>query len=264
MQNLVDLDRWPANESARFGQVKLTIAQFFRVSGGSTQHKGVVPDIAFPVTVDASEFGESTYDNALPWTRIAAVPHTQLRQLRAAAAASWMRCTTRASPRTRSSSGGREDVAQFRAEQAKKYVSLNEAERRAERDKRRSQAQAAPGRTQGAGPGRSIRWPTTAADDGLQASERDIAKDAAREKLAEKRPDPLLRESAAILADARARCSTPTASCRRRCCRHRGTPGTGRTDAAPRRLGVPDARQRGKNRIAGAFGRPLSFRAMDA
>ena len=77
VQNLVDLDRWPANEKARFGQVKLTIAQFFRVSGGSTQNKGVVPDVAFPVSVDASEYGESTYDNALPWTRIAAVPHTR-------------------------------------------------------------------------------------------------------------------------------------------------------------------------------------------
>ncbi|MEO6103055.1 MAG: hypothetical protein ABIP44_05380, partial [Pseudoxanthomonas sp.] len=41
-----------------------------------------------------------------------------------------------------------------------------------------------------------------AADDGLGASERDIVKDAAREKLADKRPDPLLRESAAILGDA--------------------------------------------------------------
>jgi carboxyl-terminal processing protease len=57
--------------------VKLTIAQFFRVAGGSTQHKGVVPDIAFPVSVDGTEYGESTYDNALPWTRIAPVPHTQ-------------------------------------------------------------------------------------------------------------------------------------------------------------------------------------------
>src|SRR5690606_8723593 len=75
VQNLVDLDRWPGNEETRFGQVKLTIAQFFLPDGSSTQNKGVVPDISFPVMVDASEFGESTYDNALPWTRIAGVPH---------------------------------------------------------------------------------------------------------------------------------------------------------------------------------------------
>lgn len=77
VQNLVDLDRWPTTEGPRFGQVKLTIAQFFRIEGGSTQHKGVVPDIAYPLSVDANEFGESTYDNALPWTRIAAVPHAR-------------------------------------------------------------------------------------------------------------------------------------------------------------------------------------------
>jgi carboxyl-terminal processing protease len=77
VQNLVDLDRWPANESARFGQVKLTIAQFFLPGGSSTQNKGVVPDVSFPVSVDATEFGESTYDNALPWTRIASVSHVR-------------------------------------------------------------------------------------------------------------------------------------------------------------------------------------------
>ncbi len=77
VQNIVDLDRWPANESRRFGQVKLTIAQFFRISGSSTQHKGVLPDIAFPASVGATEFGESTYENALPWTQIASLQHTQ-------------------------------------------------------------------------------------------------------------------------------------------------------------------------------------------
>ena len=49
----------------------MTIAQFFRVNGGSTQLRGVTPDISFPLTVDATEFGESSYDNALPWTSIA-------------------------------------------------------------------------------------------------------------------------------------------------------------------------------------------------
>src|SRR5690606_26876485 len=75
VQNLFDLDRWPANEGKRHGQVKMTIAQFFLPGGSSTQNKGVVPDIRFPATVNGSEFGESTYDNALPWTRISAVPH---------------------------------------------------------------------------------------------------------------------------------------------------------------------------------------------
>jgi carboxyl-terminal processing protease len=200
VQNLVDLDRWPANEGPRFGQVKLTIAQFFLPGGSSTQNKGVVPDVAFPVTVDASEFGESTYDNALPWTRIAAVPHTrygnfapmlpQLEALHEARIA-----------RDKEFQWWSQDVAEFRAEQAKKYVSLNEAERRSERDHDETKRQQ-----------RQVERKTLGLDldpvvddgidDGLQAGERDVAADAAREKAAEKRPDPLLRESAAILADA--------------------------------------------------------------
>ena len=75
VQTMVDLDRWPANEKPRFGEVKLTVAQFFRPDGSSTQNRGVAPDVAFPASVDAAEFGESTYPNALPWTRIAAAPH---------------------------------------------------------------------------------------------------------------------------------------------------------------------------------------------
>src|SRR5690606_24959980 len=75
--SIVDLDRWLAHDEPLFGQVKLTIGQFCRPGGSSTQNKGVVPDVAFPASVDASEYGESTYDNALPWTRIAAAPHVQ-------------------------------------------------------------------------------------------------------------------------------------------------------------------------------------------
>ena len=200
VQNLVDLDRWPANESARFGQVKLTIAQFFRVAGGSTQHKGVVPDIAFPVSVDATEYGESTYDNALPWTKIAAVPHTQygnfapllpkLESLHAARVAG-----------DKEFQWWSQDVAEFRTEAAKKYVSLNEGVRRAERDRQEAKRKQRQAERKELGLALDP-LADDAADDGLGANERDIVKDAAREKLADKRPDPLLRESAAILADA--------------------------------------------------------------
>lgn len=200
VQNLVDLDRWPANEGKQYGQVKLTIAQFFLPGGSSTQNRGVVPDIAFPVTVDASEFGESTYDNALPWTRIAAVPHTRYGNFAALLPRLDALHEARVSS-DREFQWWAQDVAEFRAEQAKKYVSLNEAERRAERDRQDAKRKQ-----------RQLERKTlglaldpladTSADDGLQAGERNVAQDAAREKAAEKRPDPLLRESAAILADA--------------------------------------------------------------
>jgi carboxyl-terminal processing protease len=200
VQNMVDLDRWPANETARFGQVKLTIAQFFRVAGGSTQHKGVVPDIAFPVSVDASEFGESTYDNALPWTRIAAVPHTQYGNFAPLLPKLEAMHASRVA-KDKEFQWWSDDVAQFRAEAAKKYVSLNEADRRAERDKEDAKRKLRQSERKTLGLALDP-LADDASDDGLGASERDVVKDAAREKLVDKRPDPLLRESAAILGDA--------------------------------------------------------------
>ncbi|NYZ61771.1 carboxy terminal-processing peptidase [Luteimonas deserti] len=200
VQNLVDLDRWPANESQRYGQVKLTIAQFFLPGGSSTQNKGVEPDIRFPVTVDATEFGESTYDNALPWTRIAAVPHTQYGDFSSLL------------PKLETSHQARvatdkefvwwaEDIAEFRAEREKKFVSLNEAERRAERDRQTERRQARQEERRALGLDLDP-LAEDSDDDGLQASERAIAQQNRLEKAAEERPDPLLRESAAILADA--------------------------------------------------------------
>jgi len=200
VQNMVDLDRWPANEEPRFGQVKLTIAQFFRPGGSSTQNKGVVPDVAFPASVDASEYGESTYDNALPWTRIAAAPHVQYGNFAGLLGKLDARHDARIAKDVEFQ-WWVEDVAKFREEQAKKSVSLNEAERRAERDKFDAQ------RKQRAEQRKQLGIALDpllddASDDGLQASERNVAKDVAREEAAKKSRDPLLRESAAILGDA--------------------------------------------------------------
>lgn len=67
----------PVNE----GQLKLTESKFYRVSGESTQHRGVVPDITLPSLVDTEEIGESSYDYALPWDKIHPVPHGQYFEL---------------------------------------------------------------------------------------------------------------------------------------------------------------------------------------
>ena len=200
VQTMVDLDRWPANETPRFGEVKLTVAQFFRPDGSSTQNKGVEPDVAFPVSVDASEFGESTYPNALPWTRIAAASHlrygnfvpllAQLDALHQARSAKdveyqwWV-----------------DDVRKFRAETAKKSISLNEVERRAERDKFDAQRQQRAEERKRLGINQDPLLESRA-DDGLAADERNVADSVAREEAAKKQTDPLLRESAAILGDA--------------------------------------------------------------
>jgi carboxyl-terminal processing protease len=65
------------------GHLKLTISKFYRVSGGSTQHRGIIPDIALPNTYDADEVGESQQDNALPWDQIHPVPHKKFDDLQA-------------------------------------------------------------------------------------------------------------------------------------------------------------------------------------
>lgn len=66
VQNLVDL---------KHGRLKITEAKFYRISGDSTQHRGVIPDVELPSLLDANEIGESSYDNALPWDRIHPAPH---------------------------------------------------------------------------------------------------------------------------------------------------------------------------------------------
>ena len=62
VQTLIPLNR---------GQLKLTQAKFYRISGQSTQHQGVIPDITLPGIYDAESIGESTLDGALPWDVIA-------------------------------------------------------------------------------------------------------------------------------------------------------------------------------------------------
>lgn len=200
VQNLVDLDRWPVNQDAQYGQLKLTIAQFFLPGGSSTQNKGVEPDIAFPVTVDASEFGESTYENALPWTRIASVEHKRYGNFKPILPKLDAMHAQR-SANDKEFQWWAQDVAEFRAERAKKYISLNEAERRADRDRQEAKRKSRQEQRKQLGLALDP-LAEDSADDGLSATERDVVKDAAREKAAEDRPDPLLREAAAILADA--------------------------------------------------------------
>ena len=52
------------------GQLKITESKFYRISGGSTQHKGVLPDIDYPSVFDPAQIGESALDNALSWDQI--------------------------------------------------------------------------------------------------------------------------------------------------------------------------------------------------
>ncbi len=78
VQSIVKLER-PFNmfmKQPDLGQLKLTVAKFYRVSGGSTQHIGVIPDIALPSMIDPEVVGEDTYSSSLPWSTISKAPYT--------------------------------------------------------------------------------------------------------------------------------------------------------------------------------------------
>jgi len=68
VQNLFNLDRFM--RAPGYGQLTLTIGKYYRVTGGSTQHRGVMPDIELASFVDTETVGESTRDTALPWDQI--------------------------------------------------------------------------------------------------------------------------------------------------------------------------------------------------
>jgi carboxyl-terminal processing protease len=68
VQNLFDLDRYIRGSAN--GQLTLTTGKYYRITGESTQHRGVLPDISLPSFVDVANVGESTRDTALPWDRI--------------------------------------------------------------------------------------------------------------------------------------------------------------------------------------------------
>ena len=74
VQNLVPLDRW--SEKPVEGQLTVTIGKFYRITGESTQHRGVVPDVTLPSPIDPKEVGEADQPASLPWDRISGVPFT--------------------------------------------------------------------------------------------------------------------------------------------------------------------------------------------
>lgn len=72
VQNLYDLDQYARRNSEGLGQLTLTIGKYYRVTGDSTQNRGVLPDVELPSSLDPSRIGESSRPGALPWDRIRA------------------------------------------------------------------------------------------------------------------------------------------------------------------------------------------------
>ncbi len=204
VQTLVDLDKFASGDSEKpqLGELKMTIQEFFRINGGSTQLKGVTPDIEFPKNGDEKDFGESTYDNALPWTQIPPADYKPVANLsaylpqllkqhdqRAAQSPAWKLML--------------DELAQYKKMRDMTTISLNLATREAER-KQQEQMQAAFRARHVAIDGSDAALPEAGStlDDGLNPNERSIKSELKEEKDAKNAKDPQLQETAHILFDA--------------------------------------------------------------
>ena len=201
VQNLVDLDRFASRDKQGLGQLRLTVAQFFRINGGSTQNRGVIPDLNFPVTLlDAKEFGESAYSNALPYTEIEPAPHERLAEFAPLLPILAKRHEDRAG-KDIEFRWWVEDVSEFRRQQERRLISLNFEERRRERDETEQRRKQRQDQRVALGQGSAAAEPQI--DDGLQADERPVAnRDDASAAAENKQPDALIREAAHVLVDA--------------------------------------------------------------
>lgn len=117
-----------------YGQLKLTHAKFYRISGESTQDRGVSPDIAFPPQYDDDNIGESALDNALPWDTVRPVRHAMYAPIPKLLPTLQKEHEQRIrnNPDFRFM---RQQIEHQNAQKEKKLISLNEKVRKQERDK---------------------------------------------------------------------------------------------------------------------------------
>lgn len=186
VQTMVDLDQFAPGQGAQLGDLKLTIAQFFRINGGTTQLKGVTPDIQLPSTADAEESGEASYGNGIPWMRVKPADYREV-------AKNWheilpelkLRHSQRVA-KEKEYQELMEDIAEYDQRRKQNLISLNEVKRRAERDARDAKLKSR-GKESGA------------SEDDTEEQTR-LAQGAGKSD--KKADDPLLREAAQILSDA--------------------------------------------------------------
>lgn len=117
------------------GSIQYTIAKFYRINGGSTQHRGVLPDIEFPSAIDPEDWGESKEENALPWDQI---DKAQYKPLNINSDVSYL--TSLHKQRIINNSEFNyllKDIEKYKAEKDDKTISLNIEIRKAERSKRK-------------------------------------------------------------------------------------------------------------------------------
>lgn len=191
VQSIIDLDRMMDPPGEGLGQLKVTVAQFFRVSGSSTQHRGVMPDIPMPVIAVDDDERESGNDNALPWAEV--------RPVRYHAETIGPQLTDAVRLRHQSrveSSEAFHLLAEARDRQremeAVKTVTLNEKLRRAEQEARKQERLARENRLRAV-----VGLPPRDSEPEEWTEENAVVE----EKKEDPRLDVVLQESARVLAD---------------------------------------------------------------
>jgi carboxyl-terminal processing protease len=232
VQTLFGLDRFSQNDKVHYGELKFTVAQFFRINGGTTQLRGVTPDIKLPTMSDSDTFGESSYDNALPWTQIKPAVYIPAGEVKEIVPLLDKKHDARVA-RDKDFQYLAEDIALVKKQRKENSISLNETVRRKEREQQEARAKLREARllanTPGADDpilvpdprdalnkavsakpanGKTAPVPKVAgvkgalrSDDGLQGSERTLAAELEAEKAAKAAKDVLLNEAVHILAD---------------------------------------------------------------
>jgi len=179
------------------GQLKVTESKFYRISGDSTQHRGVMPDVTLPSLYDPAELGESALDHALEWDQIKPVRHTKYGDFQSLV------------PKLISSSQNRqmsvpqlvllqEQVSLSRENDDMDRLSLNYETRKKEREARNSRWLAIENKRR-ALEGEDL---LASVEDMDQEDEDDAADTAANTDVINPDKDALLRESLEVMIDA--------------------------------------------------------------
>ncbi|HET6564919.1 MAG TPA: carboxy terminal-processing peptidase, partial [Xanthomonadales bacterium] len=199
VQSLIDLDDYAPSDTASAGQLKLTMAQFFRVNGGSTQNKGVVPDIRFPSAGDPQEYGERSLPNALPWTSIDSARFEKSGDLSRLVAVADNRYQARSSL-DEEFNWLLADINEFNENSDRTEVSLLESTAREEMAKEEAKREERKAKRNGVD--RVIDGTEVPdAEDFDEFSNADLEGLETEEEEDENKPDLMLREAAAIVAD---------------------------------------------------------------
>ncbi|MBN8737592.1 MAG: carboxy terminal-processing peptidase [Xanthomonadales bacterium] len=197
VQNLTSLDQLAMNNTPTFGELKMTVAEFFRVDGDSTQLHGVTPDILFPHSIGYKDYGESSYPNALKWTHIPPAEYTAVADQKQLIAP----LTAEHDARARTDPAWQlllDELAAARKLHDQKSVSLNYQVRETERKQQDAQDATFKKRREALGDVSAVNLEP---DDGLTPGERNVRASVAREKAAKQAKDIELDEAAHIMAD---------------------------------------------------------------